>query len=240
MSLMTAIPVAFKVASVIADSYKFVKDHPDELQQALDDAGRAASAAQKFVGETSDKLGIDDHLARARQSADEAMRIASSTATVFAPGRDATSAQVRSATEAARALDEARQIVLKSADMRTSLPKLSERLSGTDKEVAECLRVLDAPGIFAIATYGKLDLDLNFTNYRGIYVGKAENVGDGLATAISRAGNPDVYADIKYRQNVLVFIFNCDASELRYRSKVLIEVLGADKSYNRPIEEEQN
>ena len=75
----------------------------------------------------------------------------------------------------------------------------------------------------------------DLTDYHGVYVGKDEVVGDGIAWAISRAGCPDIYADIKYKQNVVIYIFSCPADELKYRQNALIEVLGALDSYNMPL-----
>ena len=38
MSFATAIPVAIKVASMLKDGYDFVKEHPEEVQAAMDEA----------------------------------------------------------------------------------------------------------------------------------------------------------------------------------------------------------
>lgn len=243
MSFMTAIPVALKVASVLKDGYEFVKEHPEEVQQAMDEAAKAAAAAKKLAGDAKDYLGVDEHMAKARDAADAARQFAADTALAVRSGRTGKTESAkaeeetrRAEEEAAKAIKEARQTVLKSADLQTTVPKLVERLSTDDDEaLALFMKVLDSPGCFVIATYGKLDLDRDLTDYHGVYVGKSEVVGDGIALAISRAGCPDVYADIKYKQNVVIYIFNCPADEMKYRSNALMEVFGALESYNMPI-----
>jgi len=237
MSFMTAIPVAIKAAGMLKDGYVFVRDHPEEVQQALDEATRAANAAQKLVGETADRLGVDEALARARRTATTAQGIVAAAASAT-KGESPEEAAIRKAeAEAQKAILKARQTVLESADLRTTLPKLSEQLSTTDPEkLAALMKVLDSPGIYALCTYGKFDIDRDLTDYKGVFVSRAEVMGDDIATAISRAGNPDVYADVKFGQNVVIYAFNYPADELKYRCEALMEVLGAKNSYNLPIE----
>ncbi len=236
MSFMTAIPVAIKAAGMLKDGYVFVRDHPEEIQQAMDEATKAAVAAQKLVGNAADRLGVDDALSKAKRSASMAQSLVMA-ATSATKDESPEEAAIRKAeAEAAKAIDKARQVVLENADLRTTLPKLSERLGTSDAEkLTALMKVLDSPGIFAFCTYSRFDLDRDYTDYKGVFVDKAEVVGDGIATAISRAGNPDVYADIKYGQNVVIYVFNCPADELRYRCEALTEVLGAKNSYNLPI-----
>lgn len=237
MSFMTAIPVAIKVAGMLKEGYEFVRDHPEEIQQAMDEATKAANAAQKLVGDARDYLGVDEALSKAKRSAMTAQAVVAAAASAT-KGESPEEAALRKAEEeAAKTILKARQTVLENADLRTTLPKLSEKLGTTDPEkLTALMNVLDSPGIFALATYGRLDIDRDLTDYKGVFVDKAEIVGDGIAQAISRAGNPDVYADVKFNQNVVIYVFNYPADELRYRCQALMEVLGAKSSYNMPIE----
>ena len=66
MSFATAIPVAIKVASMLKDGYVFVKEHPDEVQAAMDEATKAANAAKKLAGDAMDYLSVDEHMGKAR------------------------------------------------------------------------------------------------------------------------------------------------------------------------------
>ena len=240
MSFATAIPVAIKAAGMVRDGYMFVRDHPEEVQLVLDEATKAATAAQKLVGNAADQLGVDEALAKAKRTATTAQAIVAAAA-AGAKGEDPEEAAIRKAeAEAMKAIAKARQSVLENADLRTSLPKLSESLGTNDADkLAKLMGILDSPGVFAIATYGKIDVDRDYTDYKGVFVGKAEVIGDGIADAISRSGNPDVYADVKYGQNVVIYVFSCPADELNYRSKALMEVLGAKESYNMPLKEER-
>lgn len=236
MGFVQAIPVAIKVATTLTDGYRYVRDHPDEVRQAIDDVSRAAAAAKRFAGDARDHLGVDDTIARAKRTAENARLKATSAASALRGKPQVDPEVLKAEQEAAKAIAKIRQALLESADLRTTIPRLVERLDSTDPaELAESMRILDAPACFALATYPKFDLDKDLTDYHGVYVGKAEVAGDGIATAISRAGNPDVYADIKYKQNVVIFVFNCPLEELDQHYEALVEALGADNSYNMPI-----
>ena len=243
MGFVEAIPVAIKVAGMVSDGYKYVKQHPDEVQQAMEEAAKAATAAKRIAGDAKDYLEVDEHLAKAKTAADRARTMAADTASNITADRSM-DPEMRSALaeakkaeeEAAKAIAEARQAVLESATIRIPLIKLGEELDTLEgEELVRLMETLESPGCYVIASYGKNRLGKDLTKYRGIYVGSDEVVGDGIAQAVSRAGNPDVYADIKYRQNVVIYIYSCTVEELKYRGKALIEALGALNSYNAPI-----
>lgn len=244
MGFIQGIQVAMNVVGMLTEGYRYVKKHPEEVQQAMDDATKAAAAAKRFAGSAADYLGVDEHMDKAKQAAGRARRMASD-ATSAIKGGDAKSdaerqleAEVRTAEmEAAKALAEARQTVLESAAMRTTLTDLVKRLDTKDEaELEESMRVLNSPGVYAIVRYPKRRVGKNLSAYQGVYVDKDLVMGDGIAHAISRAGNPDVYADVKYKQNVVIYLFPCTEEELRYRCWVLTEALGAHLSYNLPVE----
>ena len=109
-----------------------------------------------------------------------------------------------------RAIREVRQSVLENATTTISVADLLKA-----KEKAASIGPINTmPGCFVIATYRKMDFDKDLTDYLGIYVGKAENASSGVEAAISREGDPDVYADVKYKQNVHVFVYNCLPEDL--------------------------
>ncbi|MDO5120300.1 MAG: hypothetical protein Q4G41_06495 [Coriobacteriales bacterium] len=243
MSFVTAIPIAIKVAGYLKEGYDFVKEHPEEVQQAMDEAAKAANAARKFAIDAKDQLQIDERMAQARNAAEQARQFAADQARAITAGRTGNTEEKkaqeeaeRAEAEAAKVIKQARQTILESADLRTTIPKLVERLgTSNDEELMKYMQILDSPGCFVIATYGKLDLDKDLTDFHGVYVANAETVGEGIALAISRAGCPDVYADIKYKQNVVIYVFNCAANEMKYRTNALIEAMGAIESYNMPL-----
>ena len=234
MSFATAIPMAIKVAGMLNDGYKFVQEHPEEVKRATDEASKALAAAQQLVGSAKDLVRADEAFEKARTAA----LVATGVVTAKKDETPEEEAARKAAHEAAKAVVRTRQAVLEAADTRTSLAKLGDRLTSKDDEVvAKTLKLLEESGCFVIATYNKIDLDSNLTDYKGVYVGKAECVGDGLAHAISRGGNPDVYADVKFKQNVLIYIFGCIPEELDDTCEALIEVLGAKDSYNMPVKD---
>ena len=96
MSFATAIPVAIKAAGMVRDGYMFVRDHPEEVQLVLDEATKAATAAQKLVGNAADQLGVDEALAKAKRTATTAQAIVAAAA-AGAKGEDPEEAAIRKA-----------------------------------------------------------------------------------------------------------------------------------------------
>ncbi|WP_417058179.1 hypothetical protein [Ellagibacter isourolithinifaciens] len=138
----------------------------------------------------------------------------------------------------AKALKEAQQTVLVNASR--SIPmKDYLKLRGNSETAAAVISagLFDSPGCFAIATYAKFDFDSDLTDYTGVYVGAGPNVGDAIDLACSRAGSPDVYADVKYEQNVHLYVYPCAADELDTKKSALVDLLQAEQSYNAPINE---
>ncbi|MDO5709595.1 MAG: hypothetical protein Q4G41_05705, partial [Coriobacteriales bacterium] len=58
-------------------------------------------------------------------------------------------------------------------------------------------------------------------------------VGEGIARTILPTGNSDVYADLKYKQNVWVYVFSCVPDKLDEKYEALVQLLEARESYNR-------
>ena len=136
--------------------------------------------------------------------------------------------------EMLKAVHDSKQKVLEGATMRLPMTKLVEQLASDDEAIRIAnLGVLDASGCFAIARYGKLDFGKDLTDYTGIYVGKDACVGEGIARTILPTGNSDVYADLKYKQNVWVYVFSCVPDKLDEKYEALVQLLEARESYNR-------
>ena len=164
MSFATTIPVAIKVAGMLADGYKYIKDHPEEIQQAMDEAAKAAAAAKKLAGDAADFLDVDEHMAKAKLLAADAAAILTSDRSEDPEVKKAREEARKAEAEAAKALTEARQAILESADLRTTIPKLVDKLASADDEaLALYMNTLDAPGCYVITTYDKIDLDKDLT-----------------------------------------------------------------------------
>lgn len=132
--------------------------------------------------------------------------------------------QAKSEKELKKAIRDARQAVLENA---TTAITVADMLKAKEKAGDTGIGPINSmPGCFVIATYRKLDFDKDLTDYIGLYIGRADNVWEGVQKAISREGDPDVYADVKYRQNVHVYVYNCLPEELDALSESLNRTFG--------------
>ena len=132
--------------------------------------------------------------------------------------------------ELKKAIREARQSVLENAMTTITVTDLKKAKEKSEKTGIGPIG--DMPGCFVIATYKKMDFDKDLTDYTGIFVGKALNAEEGVEEAISKAGNPDVYADVKFKQNVHVYVYNCLPEQLDGRYENLMQTFAGDESYN--------
>ena len=132
-------------------------------------------------------------------------------------------ADAKAVREAQRQIREARQLTLENATKHFPVTELV----GSDATYPGPLNAM--PGCFAIATYRRFDNDRNLADYLGIYLGKADNVAAGVPRAISRDGDPDVYADVKYKQNVRVFVYYCMPEDIEANYENLVAIFGEDE-----------
>lgn len=138
-------------------------------------------------------------------------------------------AEAKSKKELERAIKEARQTVLENATTRIAVADLQKAIEKSP--TAGFGPISDMPGCFVITTYKMLIFNNDLTDYTGIFVGKASNVADGVRATISRGGDPDVYADVKYRQNVHVYVYNCMPEQLDERYLALVQVFSDERLY---------
>lgn len=155
---------------------------------AANAAKGAGNAAASATGEAANKVGaLFDKLGGAKDEFVEGL------------------AHAKSEKELKKAIRDARQSVLENATTRITVADLTK---AKEKAASTGVGPLNTmPGCFVIATYKKFDKDL--AGYINLFIGKAENVSAGVDKAISREGDPDVYADVKYKQNVHVYVYNC-------------------------------
>lgn len=74
----------------------------------------------------------------------------------------------------------------------------------------------------------------DYSEYRDIYVGKSLSMGRSVYDDVSGKGDVDVYADVKYKQDVYVLLFPCREDKLDQLKGSLVVALDADASYNAP------
>lgn len=212
--------------SIVTAAMKLAKETKPVIDSIDTDA--AAQAAKEVVDEAAKHAA--EAAEAAKQAGDAAGNVFTAMVNKVDGSREAVVRTIQSAKDAQslkKLIHDAKQAVLENATITMSVRDFLKH-----RKVPMAFDAMDMPGCFAIATYGPVKLGKDLTGYTGIYVGKADRVGKGVELAISKHGNPDVYADVKYRQNVHVFIYNCMPEVLDERYDALIQALEADKSYN--------
>lgn len=134
----------------------------------------------------------------------------------------------RSAAAAKKAINQARQSIFESA--ATVIP-LDEFLAMQAGSASAGFNGFDMPGSFLVATYRKNDHDKKYVDYLGIYLGSCESLSGGVIRAASREGNVDVYADLKYRQNMVLFAYPCERADLAERHEMLASAFDDSRLY---------
>lgn len=195
-----------------------------ELAGALKDAGDAAkplvpgvnmgeigAKGKDAVGKGIDAVG--DAFAKMGAKKDDALEWFS---------------QIKDEKAARKALKEIQQATLENAHTVIEADDLLKKIKdGAMPPLATM------PGVFVVALYSAIELDKDLTDYLGIFVGKGNNLAEDIPIALSKAGNPDVYADVKYEKNVHIYAFNCALEEVEESYNNLCEIFGDDeRCYN--------
>lgn len=89
------------------------------------------------------------------------------------------------------------------------------------------------PGCYVVLTFGKGVKQDDYGKFRDVFVGASSNMGAAIRADFVGLGDPDVYADVKYKQDVRVLVFPCAEENLERLCQSLIVALDADMSYNR-------
>lgn len=135
----------------------------------------------------------------------------------------------REAAEARKKINAARQSIFEGAS--TVMP-LHKFVCQQGKAADAAFNGFDMPGCYLIAKYQKGDHDKNYSDYLGIYVGSSEHMSDDIVSIPTRLGDPDVYADYKYHQNVMLFVFPCELKDLNERRELLLRSFAGERLYN--------
>ena len=135
----------------------------------------------------------------------------------------------REAAEARKKINAARQSIFESAS--TAMP-LHKFVCQQEKATDAAFNGFDMPGCYLIAKYQKGDHDKNYSDYLGIYVGLSEHMSEDIVSTPTRLGDPDVYADYKYHQNVMLFVFPCELKDLDERRELLLRSFEGKRLYN--------
>ena len=234
------------IAIALAKLAKAAPKSGMNIIQVIEAAGAVVEAANILIEQVKPLVGDVDMQAVANgikagangvaKGAGEAVGGASEKAgALFAKFGDAKNdfveslAQAKGEKELKKAIRDARQSVLENSTMTITVADMLKAKEKTGGSVVGPIN--NMPGCFVIATYRKLDFDNDLTDYTGIFVGKADDVSEGVFSAISRAGDPDVYADVKFKQNVHVYVYSCRAEDLDGRFDSLLQTFADDRLY---------
>lgn len=183
-------------------------------------ADAAKKVAEKMPQAAADTLG---HATSAVKDAGDAMHNA-----VVAPIEDAVAKHDRE-----QAQKQARKALLSNAARAISAEEFQEMQASEAKLSSDCeLSMLDYPGCYVALTFAKKVKGNDYSGFKDVYVGKAISVGRAIARDFAGEGNPDVYADVKYKQPVYVLLFLCGEDKLGELRDSLVVALDADDSYN--------
>lgn len=121
---------------------------------------------------------------------------------------------------------EARRRLLEYAPVKVAASDLSR---SNENELDIALQgFLHYPGCYAAVTYGTAGKGKDLAKYREAHVFYAEDMGAAMAADIEGRGSYDVYADVKYDQGVVFFLYPCSAEDAKGLMGSLAEVLVED------------
>ena len=121
---------------------------------------------------------------------------------------------------------------LKAAAVNVSAKKFAKMWTKRDQESGiSSVGCFEASGCYAILRYPKGAKKA--TQFTDAYVGGSHNMGASVMRQLQGDGNPDVYADMKYGQDLRVLLYPYPEELLRAKSHELIMLFDANRSYNR-------
>lgn len=203
-------------ATGVIESAKQLGVDVDAVGGAVKDAAGGAANGARVVAD-----GIGKGIGAAADGVGAAVGALGGAAKAFQNSREAA--------EARKKINAARQSIFEGAS--TVMP-LHKFVCQQDKAAEAAFNGFDMPGCYLIAKYQKGDHDKNYSDYLGIYVGSSEHMSEDIVSAPTRQGDPDVYADYKYHQNVMLFVFPCELKDLDGRRELLLRSFEGSRLYN--------
>ena len=203
-------------ASVVIEKAKKLGVDPDAVGGAVKGAADGAANGARVVAD-----GIGKGFGVAADGVGAAVGALGGAVKAFQDSREAA--------EARKKINAARQSIFESAS--TAMP-LHKFVCQQEKAADAAFNGFDMPGCYLIAKYQKGDHDKNYSDYLGIYVGSSEHMSEDIVSTPTRLGDPDVYADYKYHQNVMLFVFPCELKDLDERCELLLRSFEGSRLYN--------
>ncbi|MDO4442344.1 MAG: hypothetical protein Q4B69_00495, partial [Slackia sp.] len=231
---------AFLKAATAAAAVIDIVQKP-EVQEKVKHVAKKAWDNRETIKDVADvaapvvKKAVKKGVAVGAKAADHAGDAAGNVARAAGNAADAAAGAVKASVERRaqeKALAQARQDLLQSATAKMSAGDFEDTwATSLDGGTAAPLK---SPGYFIIATYKGKPANDRLYDYRDVFVSRSDDMGASIHRHLSGEGNPDVYADMKYEQKMLVFAFpdfdfEDDDNETLCR---FITALRADASYN--------
>ena len=212
-AIQMATPVLKKVVPIVAPHVKkAAQAAADKAPAAMNaQAGKVADAAKGAAGKiagVANKAGAAVHDAAEVRAQEKARKLARKTLLAGA------SKNIEA------------QSFLKTWDDQHDL---AQQMS---EETALATELYAFPGCYVVVTCDSAVKKDDFSSFREVYVGKSMSMGEALHDDFTGLGNPDVYADVKYKQHVYALLYPCISEKLDEMYTSLIAALDADRSYN--------
>lgn len=228
-ALMAAATAAAELAKnpEVQKAAKAAWEHRDEIKEGAKGAAQVAAPVAKKAAGAGAAAGV--------KVAGIFGAAAAGVAKVAGDASDSAADAMKAASERRaqeKAVADARQQLLQNALSRMSVVDFKAEW---EKAVAiSGILPLKTPGYFVIATYKGKPGDSKLYDYKNVFVARSEDMGTSVQAHLSGTGDPDVYADAKYSQPMLIFAFpDFDTEDDNNETlRQFIQALGADESYN--------
>lgn len=194
-------------------------------------AGSAAAAVGATVGNTASSSAADAGAGAGASSA-AGTGAASAAASVAAPvfsSSAAASPEVDPETE--RVILAAKQETLASCAYAHNAADFKKDFDAASAAGAQLPGHLAQPGCFVVLKMPNPYVK-DLSRFEEVYVGSGMLLGEAVYEQLVGEGNPDVYADFKYRQALEILLYPCEEGQIRDLKLSLIVNLQAFASYN--------
>ncbi|MBR3690547.1 MAG: hypothetical protein IKL97_05565 [Eggerthellaceae bacterium] len=223
-----------KVQKGAKDLVNFAAEHSDQIGEAV----KAAAPHVKKAVDGGVDAGAQALKAGAAKGADAAKAVGA-VAADFADKAKQTADRAKDGAKVAaegraeaKALAEARRELLQCATVQKAASEfMDEWEAASQTGLPSPLKV---PGHYVVAVYKGSTKMTPLDKYEDVYVGGSADIGASVRAHLFGSGNPDLYADFKYGQNLVIYAYpdsdfsegNADATEQ------FMTALGAKESYN--------
>lgn len=248
------IKMANQVASVAApliekygpQAAEFAKQYGPQIAEAAGNAARAVGSTAAMAGEAvanaagSAAAAVGANVGGAASAGASSAGAGASASS--AVGTDAVSAAASVATPASSSSSEvdpetervilaAKQETLASCAYAHNAADFKKDFDAASAAGAQLPGHLAQPGCFVVLKMPNPYVK-DLSRFEEVYVGSGMLLGEAVYEQLVGEGNPDVYADFKYRQALEILLYPCEEGQIRDLKLSLIVNLQAFASYN--------